>query len=146
MGRVTVAVDLYPTEDEDKVRRAVENIFEPSEWRVEELPDGMRRLIAESPSLSGLNRLRDKLRRQKTLDAARYMMRRFSTQDRLIFYLHKQAAYVGFAVFCLPEGESPLGPIEVVVESQDPKKVLDWLAPPTSEGKPKYEVSMPEDP
>ncbi|RLF15409.1 MAG: hypothetical protein DRJ97_04070 [Thermoprotei archaeon] len=145
MGRVTVTVELHPTEDEDKVRRAVENVLEASEWRVEEEGDGLKRLVAAS-TLHGLNRMREKLRRQRTLDAARYMMKRFSTPDKLVFYLHKQAAYAGYVVFCLPEGESPLGPIEVVVEAQDLKKALDWLAPPTSEGKPKYEVPMPEDP
>jgi len=145
MGRVEVRVPLYPTEDEGKVREAVENVASLAEWRIVEEADG-RFLLASSNTLACLSKLREKLRRQRTLDAARYMMRRFSTPSRLVFYLHKQAAYAGYAVFCLPEGESPLGAIQVVVEASDLKKALDWLAPPTADGKPKFEVDMPEDP
>jgi len=145
MGRVEVRAPLYPTEDERKVKEAVENVFSPGEWRVEEGVEG-RVLVASSNTLASLSKLRERLRRQRTLDAARYMMRRFSSVDRLTFYLHKQAAYAGHAVFCLPEGESPLGAIQVTVEGGDLKKILDWLAPPTVDGKPMFEVEMPEDP
>lgn len=145
MGRVEVRVPLYPTEDEEKVRAAVQNLFTPDEWRVVE-ERGRQFLEASSSTLMSLAKLREKLRRQRTLDAARYMMKRFSSMDELNFYLHKQAAYAGYAVFCLPEGESPLGPIKVTVRASDVKRVLDWLAPPTEGGKPKFEVDAPEDP
>lgn len=145
MGRVEARAPLYPTEDEEKVRAAIQNLLTPDEWRVEER-EGQQFLVASSSSLASLAKLRERLRRQRTLDAARYMIKRFSPADGLTFYLHKQAAYVGYAVFCLPEGESPLGAIQVTIRASDPKRVLDWLAPPTVDGRPKFEVEMPEDP
>ncbi|RLF12210.1 MAG: hypothetical protein DRJ98_01225 [Thermoprotei archaeon] len=145
MGRVQVRVHVYPTEDEDKVKRAVENLFSLTSWTAEGL-EGTILLTGRSDTLLSLAKLRERLRKQRTLDAARYMIKRFSTGDKLVFYLHKQAAYSGHAVFCLPEAESPLGPIEVEVEGSDLKRILDWLAPPTVNGKPRFEVPMPEDP
>ncbi|MEM4699515.1 MAG: RNA-binding domain-containing protein [Candidatus Nezhaarchaeales archaeon] len=145
MGRVEVRAPLYPTEDEEKVRAAIQNILTPDEWRVVE-EGGRQFLEASSNVITCLTKLRERLRRQRTLDAARYMMRRFSSANELTFYLHKQAAYVGYAVFCLPEGESPLGAIKVTVKASDIKRVLDWLAPPTEDGRPKFEVDAPEDP
>ncbi|MCX8204475.1 MAG: hypothetical protein N3H31_02345 [Candidatus Nezhaarchaeota archaeon] len=145
MGKVEVKTPLYPTEDEEKVKVAIQNLLTPGEWRVEE-EQGKKFLVASSSTLTCLNRLREKLRRQRTLDAARYMMKRFSSVEELAFYLHKQAAYVGYAVFCLPEGESPLGAIQVTIKASDLKRVLDWLAPPTVNGRPRFEVDLPEDP
>lgn len=146
MGRVEVRAPLHPTEDEEKVREAIGNIASPSEWRVVE-DGGKLLLIASSSTPASLLKLRERLRRQRTLDAARYMIKRFSTPHRLTFYLHKQAAYMGHAVFCLPRGESPLGAIEVVVEGGNLERVLDWLAPPTANGKPLFELEeVPEDP
>jgi predicted RNA binding protein with dsRBD fold (UPF0201 family) len=46
----------------------------------------------------------------------------------MIFYLNKQAAYAGHVSFSAPEGESPLGPIQVIVETENPEQLVDWLA------------------
>lgn len=145
MWRVSIRARVYPTEDEATVRRVIENLFSPSRFTSEEGGD-FKILLGASETLTSLIKLREKLRMQRTLDAARHMIKRFSTKTKLTFYLHKQAAYMSYAVFSLPEGESPLGPIEVEVEGGDVRKVLDWLAPPTDGERPKFEVPMPEDP
>jgi uncharacterized protein len=47
--------------------------------------------------------------------------------DTVVFYLNKQAAYVGKVSF-FEEGETvALGPIKVVVKTDDPKKFVEWL-------------------
>ena len=48
--------------------------------------------------------------------------------NRIVFFLNKQAAYAGHVSFSAPEGESPLGPIQVVIETENPEQVIDWLA------------------
>jgi predicted RNA binding protein with dsRBD fold (UPF0201 family) len=42
--------------------------------------------------------------------------------------LNKQAAFMGRVSFCAPIGESPHGPISVVVESEEMQTVVDYLA------------------
>jgi len=48
--------------------------------------------------------------------------------NRLVFYLNKQAAYAGHVSFSAPEGESPLGPIQVIIETENTDQLIDWLA------------------
>ena len=42
-------------------------------------------------------------------------------------FLNKQVAFAGHISFSAPEGESPLGPIRLSIEAQDPVDVIDWL-------------------
>ncbi|HID28682.1 MAG TPA: hypothetical protein EYP19_01610 [Desulfobacterales bacterium] len=56
--------------------------------------------------------------------------------------LNKQAAAVSKVSFT--DGESPLGPITVMIVSPSPEKVIDYLAPRTHEGKP-VRVVKPEE-
>ena len=46
---------------------------------------------------------------------------------KITFYLNKQVASVGQVSFSEPIGESPLGPIKVIIENDDPYKIIDWL-------------------
>ena len=46
----------------------------------------------------------------------------------MVFFLNKQAAYAGHVSFSAPDGESPLGPIQVVLETENPEQLIDWLA------------------
>jgi predicted RNA binding protein with dsRBD fold (UPF0201 family) len=48
--------------------------------------------------------------------------------NRIVFFLNKQAAYAGHVSFSAPEGESPLGPIQVILETENPEQLIDWLA------------------
>ncbi len=142
-GRVVVEVEIRPTEDPGKVRRAVENIIDPDEVRVEELA-GAKILIAESRGLHGLAKLHRLLRQQRILDAARSVLRKSIQGNRITFHLHKQAALMGKVSFVSGDHESPLGAIRVTIEHPDPKAVVDWLAPPTAMGRPLWEKEMPD--
>jgi len=140
--KIRVEVEIRPTENEEKVKTAVLNIFTPSKIEIEN-KGRVKLLIAEAEKPEALERLRLKLRQQQILDAARSMMFRWSSEDRVIFYLHKQAAFMDNVTFCLPRGESPLGPIKIEIVGVDAKSVIDWLAPPTSKGKPLFEREPP---
>ncbi|MEM1537275.1 MAG: RNA-binding domain-containing protein [Candidatus Nezhaarchaeales archaeon] len=141
---VRVKAEVHETEDPDKVRKAIENIVTPQRLYVKEEGDG-KFMVGEADSPEALLKLHEALRRQQILDAARAMIKRYSSSGVVRFYLHKQAAYVGRVTFCLPKGESPLGPIEVIVETNKDEALINWLAPPTSGGRPKYEEPMPRD-
>lgn len=140
--KIIVETEIRPTEDEEKVKKAVLNFFTPSSIRVEDR-GRCKVLVAEAEETEALQKLYLKLREQRILDAARSMMTRWSSRDRVVFYLHKQAAFMNYVTFCLPEGESPLGPIKFEVTGVDAKALIDWLAPPTSKGKPLFEREPP---
>ncbi len=140
---VIVEVEVKPTEDIEKVKKALLNVFDPQNMKIEDRM-GRKFIVATSSKSHSLKKLHTLLRREQILDAARKMMKRWSTQDKVIFFLNKQAAYVGHLSFCLPERESPLGPIRFEIKCKNSKDIIDWLAPPTSQGKPIFEKKPPE--
>lgn len=140
--RVVVEADIRPTEDEEKVRQALERIIEPETVRVEG-EAGTRRIVMSSSTLRSLEPLRRLLRQERVLDAARKVMRRGVQGERLVFYLHKQALYVGHLSFVGGDQESPMGAVAVIIEHPEPRRVIDWLAPPTLRGRPVFEVEEP---
>ena len=137
MLRVVIRAQVWPTEEFEKVRRAVENLFNVEKVRREEM-GGCTYLVAEGRGRRVLKRLREAFRRRQILDTARMILKRGLSGGRLTFFLHKQAAAYGVATFCIDDVQSPLGPIEVVVEGDDLQELIDWLAPstrPKREGK-----------
>ena len=143
MARVRVEAEIRPTEDPEKVKQAVLNVFKPDRMRIEEYGE-YRLLVAESDSLRGLEKLHQLLRQDRILDAARRSMMRGAEKGYLIFKLNKQVAYVGHVSFVDMDAEAPMGPITFIIEWDDPKEVIDWLAPPTRMGRPLYEKPRPD--
>lgn len=127
---VTVEVDVNPTEDLEKVRMAVANVFSNVEYEVKPQRRGSL-LVARAHSLEGLTKLYNLLRRERIRDAARGALFEGLSEKSVTFYLNKQVAYVGHISFSKPVAESPLGPIRVQVRCDNPRELIDWLAPRT---------------
>lgn len=128
-----VRAEIRPTEDLKKVVKAVRKIFPDIEVRVV-CERGREYVVGTSSGLDSLDHLRMCLRSQRILDAARASIRKHSAGNVLKFMLNKQAALVGVVNFT--DGESPLGPIVVEIETDEPEKLLRYIAPPTIAGKP----------
>ena len=132
---VHVEVEVNPTEDLEKVQRAVENIFGVVEFKVKSRKWG-RLLIAETRGTAGLTKLYNLLRRERIRDAARKVFFSGLADESLVFYLNKQVAYVGHISFSQQTAESPLGPIKVQIRCDNPRELIEWLAPKTTKRKP----------
>jgi predicted RNA binding protein with dsRBD fold (UPF0201 family) len=128
---VQVEADINPTENEDKVKRAVENMFGNLELEVKLQRQGSL-LIGRGKGMDALTKLYNLLRREKIRDAARSVLYDGLSGKSIVFYLNKQVAYVGHVSFSNPVGESPLGPIKVEIHCDDPRELIDWLAPRTA--------------
>jgi predicted RNA binding protein with dsRBD fold (UPF0201 family) len=142
---VRVRASLNPTESSEKVLKSILNLFDFKEAECERTSSGEKEyIICVARSISPLYKLRNLLRQQRILDAARSYIERGMEDTRTVFYLNKQAAFMGKVSFCTYEtGESPLGAIVVSIEFENcgPEQVLDWLAPRTVDGKPVNEVA-----
>lgn len=142
--KVRVRVEVKPTEDKEKVARAVMNLLDVS--LVEERVGENLFLVGEGDERV-LTKLRRLLFEQRILDAARASILKGLTSNGFTFYLNKQAAYVGKVSFCTYQfEESPLGPIIVEVSCEDPETAVLWLTPRTVQGVPVEEVASPPDP
>ncbi len=132
--RITAKVEARFTEDENKVLKALYNVFTPEKIDTEEYEYG-KIIVAYSNDINSLQKLKELIRKSYILDAARKVIKstpKFK-QGIIEFYLNKQAAYMGKVSFSAPEKESALGPITIIVETNNPYEFLDWIAPKSKE-------------
>ncbi|MEM3732547.1 MAG: RNA-binding domain-containing protein [Candidatus Bathyarchaeia archaeon] len=127
MNNVTVYVEtlIYPTEDEEKVRKALKNIFPEIEFS--KINDEHSVLKGEGKTLKVLENFKDLLERERIRDAAKASLLSSIQNKELIFYLNKQVAFSNHISFCQPEAESPLGPITIKISCENPKDLINWL-------------------
>ena len=133
---VHVEVEVNPTEDLQKVKRAVENIFGAVTFEVESRKWG-RLLIAKTRGTEGLTKLYNLLSRERIRAAARKVFFSGMGDKSVVFYLNKQVAYAGHISFSQQTAESPLGPIKVQIRCDNPRELIEWLTPkPTKRNAP----------
>ncbi len=127
-GRILVSVDadVYPTEDPEKVLKAVKTIFPAINFEVKWL-DASARVEGSAEGYEALENLKKLLRERRIRAAARSILKSSMRDDALIFYLNKQAAYAGKASFTEPFVESPLPPIRVRIKAPNLDEMINWL-------------------
>lgn len=132
MVEVTVFVEteINLTEDEEKVRQAVNNVLDNASITVKEAYPGSV-LTAEAKGQDALTKLRNLLRNDRIRDAARRHFYKSTRGNTVSFYLNKQVAYAGHVSFSEETAESPLGPIKFTIQTDDAQKLIEWLAEKT---------------
>ena len=144
--KITVWAEVRPSEDIEKVKQAVLNIISPTVLNIEDVGDKTY-IVATAGSYRALLKMRELIRKQEIEDSARLVLTRgLVSENKIVIHVHKQAAYVGHLSFVTEERESPLGPITIIIETNKPRQLIDWLAPRTVRGQRVYEVEPPEDP
>jgi predicted RNA binding protein with dsRBD fold (UPF0201 family) len=121
---IEVLTRIYPTEDEEKVRGALEALF-PTMTFEREGP----LMRATSDDIEDLSTLRTKIDRQEIRDTARSVIRRSRRGQSVTVHLNKQVATAGRVNI---SEDSPLGPITLRI-SGDINQLADYLAPSTLE-------------
>ena len=132
---IHVEVEVNPTEDLQKVKQAVENIFGAVTFKVESRKWGQL-LIAKTRGTEGLTKLYNLLRRERIRAAARKVFFSGMSDKSVVFYLNKQVAYAGHISFSQQTAESPLGPINVQIRCSNPRELIEWLTPKTTKRNP----------
>lgn len=121
-----VEVEVNPTESEEKVKRAIENVFGSMPAEIKPLRKG-KLLIADAAGTEALNTLRNLLRRERIRDAARKTLFEGIDGKTVSFCLNKQVACTGHISFSKDVAESPLGPIRVKIRCENPRRIIDLL-------------------
>jgi predicted RNA binding protein with dsRBD fold (UPF0201 family) len=136
MLRVRVTTPLRPSEDPQRVQRAVQTILPDARIEME-----TARVVGDGDSLDGFRKL---VWKQRILDAARRILLSSLTEDgrHASFSLNKQAAYAGLVSFSV--GEAPLGDVRVEVEGDHLESLFKEIAPPTLRGRPVSEEEYEE--
>lgn len=127
---IYIEANVNPTESEEKVKKAVFNLFGSLPTEVKSTYKGSV-LTAYAKGQETLSNLRGILARDRIRDASRKALRESRKGDSLTFYLNKQVAFAGHVSFSEAEAESPLGPIKVIIKCENPTELINWLAPRT---------------
>ena len=132
MVEVTVFVEtqINPTENEDNVKAAVNNFLDNATITIKPSIKG-NSLAAVAKGQESLLKLRNLLRNDRIRDASRRLLFKSIRGNMISFYLNKQVAFVGHISFSEESAESPLGPIRVNIETDNPEQLIDWLAEKT---------------
>lgn len=125
-----VETEVNPTEDENKVQTAVNNVLGNALITLKASQTGST-LTAEAKGLDSLIKLRNILRNDRVRDAARRILFKSIRGNEIRFFLNKQVAFAGHISFSEETAESPLGPIRFVIETNDPVQLVEWLAEKT---------------
>ncbi|KKH47549.1 RNA-binding domain-containing protein [Methanosarcina sp. 1.H.A.2.2] len=153
MISVKISAPVYPTEDLEKVIKAISVLFTGIELQKETIESTeSEKEVSPSFLLTGeggldlLFNLHGLIRREKIIDSLRNKAfnKGLSREGLLVrFLLNKQAAFVG--VPSVPAEEGSLGAIKVVIRADSPEemeRLFEWLLPLTEEGVPVVEVGM----
>ena len=128
---VRVETEINLTEAEEKVIKAVANIFGHVSPEVKPSYKG-RMLNAETKGQEKLIKLRNLLHSDRIRDVARKVFFEGIMGKTISFCLNKQVAFAGHISFSEAEAESPLGPIRVKIECENPRQLINWLASRTA--------------
>lgn len=152
MIHVKVSAAVYPTEDPEKVIRAILALFTDIIIEKKAIETTESEGVSPFLFLSGeggldlLQNLHGLIRREQIIDSVRdKVFSRGLSSDGLstIFMLNKQAAFVG--VPSIPAQKDPMGSIEIFIRAdstEEMARLFEWLLPLTEEGKPVVEVEM----
>ncbi|MFH1773925.1 MAG: RNA-binding domain-containing protein [Methanobacteriota archaeon] len=128
--KLFVRAEVYLTENLDKVKAAIRNLFEAAIR--EEEGESVKYLVAMGEGRESLKRFYTLLRSQSILDSARSVLLGKIEGSKTSFSLNKQAAYAGVISF---SESTLLGSIEVEIYDEEIEKLVDWLSPKTIGGK-----------
>ena len=132
MVEVTIFVEteIYPTESEENVRTSIASFLDNTAITVKSVAKGST-LTAVAKGQESLMKLRNMLRNDRIRDAARRFLFKSIRGNMISFCLNKQVAFAGHVSFSEETAESPLGPIRVSIETDNPQQLIDWLAEKT---------------
>jgi len=127
---VFAQVEIYPTESEENVKAAVNNVLDNATLTIKPSVKGST-LNAVAKGQESLIKLRNMMHNDRIRDAARRLLFKSIRGNMVSFCLNKQVAFAGHVSFSEETAESPLGPIKINIEAEQPQQLVEWLAEKT---------------
>ncbi len=120
--KINMLSPVYPSEDPEKIKKAISNIFPFSTIELEN-----HSVKAKSNELRSLEKIYETIHSKNSQKVYRRNLEKNIDKDSTWFYLNKQAAFVNKITICEESNESPLGPIKVILTSSNIDRVIEWL-------------------
>ena len=119
---IQIFCTINPSEDPDKIKTAVNNIFPEIELDVSETE-----ISGKTNNFSTLSHISKSIHEKNIKSTYQRILKRNNDGDSTWFYLNKQAAFVNTVALCSEANESSLGPIKIVLRSNNIEQVIDSL-------------------
>lgn len=120
--KINIHCPVFPSEDFKKIKKCILNIFSNIDFKISN--DSIE---ATSFSLDSLEKIREVMHSRKSQNSYRRQLNHNLVDNTTWFYLNKQAAFVNVVALCSEADESPMGPIKVIIESNNVENIIEWL-------------------
>jgi predicted RNA binding protein with dsRBD fold (UPF0201 family) len=129
---------VHPTEDIQKIEKAIENIFGSISITKSEFEE-FTEIYSPDVARPNLTILRQLVHDKRIIDAVRVRLLKNLDELKTFMYFDKQAAYTGkIRLIDNNNEEPPLGSIEIRLEFTSEsqfEEFLDWFSPRTKDGR-----------
>ena len=119
---IQIFCQINPSEDPEKVKLAVNNIFPDMELKVSDT-----QIVGKTNNFSVLSPISKSIHEKNIKNTYQRILKNNNDGDSTWFYLNKQAAFVNSVALCSEANESSLGPIKVVLRSNDIEQVIESI-------------------
>ena len=119
---IQVFCQVNPSEDPEKIKHAVNNIFPDMELEISDT-----QITGRTNNFSVLSPISKSIHEKNIKKTYHRILKNNSDNDSTWFYLNKQAAFVNTVALCSEANESSLGPIKVVLRSNDIEQVIESI-------------------
>ena len=120
--KIEIFSSINPSEDPEKVKKAILNIIPRSEINIENYS-----IRGKTSDFHSMEKIYETIHSSKSQRAFQRQLEKHIDNNTTWFYLNKQAAYVERVVLCEEADESPLGPLKVVRKSTNIDRIIDNL-------------------
>ncbi len=119
---IQVFCQVNPSEDPEKVKHAINNVFPDMELEISDT-----QITGRTNNFSVLSPISKSIHEKNIKKTYHRILKNNSDNDSTWFYLNKQAAFVNTVALCSEANESSLGPIKVVLRSNDIEQVVESI-------------------
>ena len=119
---IQIFCEINPSEDPEKVKLAVSNIFPDLTLDITDTD-----ITGKSNNIQILSQISKAIHENNIKKTYQRILKNNSNGDSSWFYLNKQAAFVNTVALCSEENESSLGPIKVILRSNDIEQVIESI-------------------
>ena len=119
---IQIFCKINPSEDPEKVKLALNNIFPDLPLEITDTD-----ITGKSNNIQILSQISKSIHQNNIKKTYQRILKNNSNSDSSWFYLNKQAAFVNTVALCSEANESSLGPIKVILRSNDIEQVIDSI-------------------
>ena len=123
--KITIQVfcEINPSEDLEKIKTSIFNLFPDLKIKIQE-----NRLSGSSNNIELLSKVIKSIKNRQTVSVLSRIMKTNMEENSTWFYLNKQAAFVDVIALCNDADESALGPIKIVLNSNNIEEIIENMA------------------